>query len=510
MRTDPASPLQIVWFKRDLRVADHAPLTEAARRGPVLPLYVVEPDLWSEPDASGRQWAFVREALDALRADLAALGRPLVVRTGEVVRVLEGLGPFAALWSHEETGNARTYRRDIAVGAWCRARGIVWTELPQFGVVRRLRSRDGWARRWEARMASAPVPPPDALPPLTGLDPGAIPDVPVPGLAADPCPGRQPGGRAAGLATLESFLGERGRTYHRDLSSPVTAFRGCSRLSPHLAHGTLSMREIVQAARADLPGADPVRRRAIGAFVERLHWHCHFIQKLESQPDLEVRNAHPAYDGLRDGPADAATLAAWARGETGWPLVDACMRALIATGWINFRMRAMLVAVASYHLWLPWRDTGLHLARLFTDYEPGIHWNQMQMQSGTTGINTIRIYNPVKQSQDHDPEGRFIRRWIPELARVPDHAIHTPWTLDRTGQAAAGCRIGTDYPAPVVDHLEAARAARDRVWAVRRGGAFTAEADRIQETHGSRRSGLPPSNPTRRRKADPGQTVLDL
>ena len=104
----------------------------------------------------------------------------------------------------------------------------------------------------------------------------------------------------------------------------------------------------------------------------------------------------------------------------------------------------------------------------------------------------------------------FIRRWIPELARVPDHAIHTPWTLDRTGQAAAGCRIGTDYPSPVVDHLEAARAARDRVWAVRRGGAFTAEADRIQETHGSRRSGLPPSNPTRRRKADPGQTVLDL
>jgi deoxyribodipyrimidine photo-lyase len=261
MRRDPAAPLQIVWFKRDLRVADHAPLTEAARRGPVLPLYVVEPDLWAEPDASGRQWAFVRDGLAALRADLARLGQPLVVRTGEVVRVLEGLRPFAALWSHEETGNAWTYRRDLTVGAWCRAQGIAWTEIPQSGVVRRLGSRDGWARRWEARMGAPVVVTPDALPPLGAIEPGPIPDMPVPGLAADPCPGRQPGGRAAGLATLESFLGARGRTYHRDLSSPVTAFRACSRLSPHLAHGTLSMREIVQAARADLPAADPVRRK---------------------------------------------------------------------------------------------------------------------------------------------------------------------------------------------------------------------------------------------------------
>lgn len=359
-------------------------------------------------------------------------------------------------------------------------------------------------------MTAPPIAPPPALPALAGVDPGPIPEEPHRGRPADPCPGRQRGGRAAGLATLRSFLEDRGRTYHRELSSPVTAFRACSRLSPHLALGTLSMREVTQAARAELPAADPVRRRAVGAFVERLHWHCHFIQKLESQPDLEFRNAHPAYDGMRDGPADAVRLAAWAGGETGWPLVDACMRALTATGWLNFRMRAMLVAVASHHLWLPWRDTGLHLARLFTDYEPGIHWNQMQMQSGTTGINTVRIYNPVKQSQDHDPEGRFIRRWIPELARVPDHAIHTPWTLDRAAQAEAGCRIGTDYPAPILDHMEAARAARDKVWSVRRGGAFAAEADRIQETHGSRRSGLPPSNPTRRRKTAPGQTVLDL
>jgi deoxyribodipyrimidine photo-lyase len=502
--------IQIVWYKRDLRVADHAPLVEAARRGPVLPLYVVEPDLWRMPDVSGRHWSFVGEALVDLRADLARLGQTLVIRQGAICDVLATFSPFAGLWSHEETGNGWTFARDRSVADWCRQRGVPWTEIPQFGVFRRLRVRDGWARAWEERMAQPIVPPPDALMPLAGIEPGAIPDGHAVASHPDPCPGRQPGGRRAGVSTLESFLATRGRTYHRDLSSPVTAFAACSRLSTHLAYGSLSMREIVQRARAALPGADPVHRRAISAFVERLHWHCHFIQKLESEPRLEFENAHRAYDGLRDGPSDPARLAAWSNGETGWPLVDACMRALAATGWINFRMRAMLTAVASYHLWLPWRDTGLHLARQFTDYEPGIHWNQIQMQSGTTGINTVRIYNPVKQSQDHDPEGRFIRRWIPELARVPDPALHMPWTLDRAAQAAAGCVIGRDYPAPVVDHMAAAREARDRVWAVRRGETFHTEADRIQATHGSRRSGLPPSNPVRRRKAPSAQTSLDL
>jgi deoxyribodipyrimidine photo-lyase len=161
----------------------------------------------------------------------------------------------------------------------------------------------------------------------------------------------------------------------------------------------------------------------------RQHWHCHFMQKLEDEPRLEFENLHRAYDGMRPDIADPQRLAAWCAGQTGFPFIDACMRALHQHGWINFRMRAMLMSFASYHLWLPWRETGLHLARKFVDYEPGIHWSQVQMQSGTTGINTTRVYNPIKQAQDHDPNGNFVRHWLPRMRAVPQPWLFQPWLM---------------------------------------------------------------------------------
>jgi len=511
--------LQVVWFKRDLRIADHAPLALAAAAGPVLPIYLVEPSLWQQPDASGRHWAFVRESLIELRDALAALGQPLVIRRGEAVTAFEALrakrGPFA-LWSHQETGNGWSYARDVAVLGWAREHGIAWTELPQQGVIRRLKSRDGWSRRWDRMMSADCAEPPTQLASLD-VEPGPMPPVQLPGLAVDDCPGRQHGGRRQALRTLRSFLDERGGNYHRELSSPLTAVDACSRLSPHLAWGTLSIREAAQAAALQLRALDQLPpemqgswKRALRAFIGRLHWHCHFIQKLESEPRLEFENTHPAYDGLREGEFDDARFAAWAEGRTGLPFVDACMRSLAATGWLNFRMRAMLCAVSSYHLWLHWQQPALHLARLFTDYEPGIHYPQMQMQSGVTGINTIRIYNPVKQGLDQDPDGAFTRRWLPELARVPTDRLHTPWLMDAAEQAAAGCVLGRDYPLPVVDPIEAARTARDRVWAVRRGKDFHEAADAIQDRHGSRKAGLPPTTKPRKSAAPKPQLGLDF
>ena len=474
----------LLWFKRDLRVADHPAMAHAMALGQqILPIYVVEPEYWALPDTSARQWAFTAECLAELQESLGTLGAPLLVRTGEVVEIFEGLRTDHAitqLVSHEETGNLWTFARDRRVAAWARGRGVSWTELPQSGVVRRLGSRDRWAAQRDAFMRRDVVPAPKAIATPPGIDPGRIPTAADLGLVADGIRERQPGGRTAALGLLDSFLTDRGRSYRAAMSSPVEGETACSRLSPHFALGTLTVREAVQATAARQRAVRGTREGWSGSlkpFQSRLAWRDHFTQKLEDEPALETHCLHSAYEGLRGD--DPARRTAWEKGETGVPFVDACMRYLTATGWLNFRMRSMLMAFASYHLWLDWRATGPHLARMFTDYEPGIHWPQAQMQSGTTGMNTVRIYNPVKQGHDQDPTGAFTRKWLPELANVPDRFLQEPWRWDGAGRLA--------YPAPIVDVTEAARAARQRIWAVRRGDDFRAEAARVIEKHASRK-----------------------
>lgn len=494
-KNNTPAALQVVWFKKDLRVDDHAALAAAAEHGPVLPIYIVEPDLWRQPDLSGRHWEFASECLHELRLHLARLGQPLILRVGAAVDVLQQLqvtvGAFT-LWSHEETGNAWTFARDQRVDAWCRSQGVAWRQVRQTGVIRRLSSRDGWAGKWDQFMSLSIVPPPPALMPIAGVAIGHIPSAADLSLYPDTCPERQAGGRSAAFDALHSFLTHRGQFYRKEMSSPVTAITACSRLSPYLTWGSVSMREAAQAAwqrQSDLRTISRSSASAWGgslnSFLGRLHWHCHFMQKLEDEPRIEFENMHRAYDGLRDPTCDKDRLAAWAAGETGLPFVDACMRALHATGWMNFRMRAMLMAVASYHLWLEWRKPGEQLARLFTDYEPGIHWPQVQMQSGTTGINTVRIYNPVKQGHDHDPDGDFVRRWVPELAPVSTRFIHQPW-----GWPQAGSVLGKTYPFPIVDHLAAAKAARQKVWSLRTTAEYREQAGVIQNRHGSRKKSV--------------------
>ena len=498
----------VVWFKRDLRVYDHRPLVEGLKHGSVIPLYVAEPGLWAEPDASLRQWAFIRESLQELRADTAGLGQPLVVRVGEVTRVLGELAELftiRAVHAHQETGNNWTYQRDLRVMDWCEAHGVEFREWLQFGVFRRLPSRDGWSKKWNALMREPLTPAPEALPPVD-VEPGRIPSGEELGLPPDPCPERQRGGRSLALPILHGFLYERGRDYRKAMSSPVTAFWECSRLSPHIANGTVSMRECAQslwARQRELKalakeGVDlSLWRGSMQSFSGRLHWHCHFMQKLEDEPSLEFEPVHAGWDGARPAASSSnqkqSWLVAWSEGKMGLPFADACMRALNATGYLNFRMRAMLMSVSSYHLWMDWREPGLLYARKFTDYEAGIHWPQVQMQSGTTGINSNRIYNPVKQGHDHDPDGVFVRKWVPELEAVPDAFLQEPWKWEGAGDV-----VGKLYPERIVDHMEAAREARAKISAIKRTESYRAISEAVFEKHGSR-------NRTRRIKGKRGR-----
>ncbi|WP_323042289.1 FAD-binding domain-containing protein [Gemmobacter sp.] len=391
----------LVWIRRDLRVTDHPALVRAAALGRVLPLYVADPADWAGPAAAARQWEFVAETLVGLRADLADLGAPLVVRVGRAEEVIARL--------------SRSYRIDR----------VLCLHRPGHPVPAGV----------EEVGPDAPLPPP-ALTPVPGVEPGLIPAARALGLAPDPCPHRQPGGRAAALALAESFAGGRGAEYPAALLSPVGGDRAGSRLSPHLAHGALSAAEV----RALLPGKLPPR--AARAFLDTLR-------------------LPPGQAPLPEG-GDSRHLAAFAGAQTGLPLVDACLRQFRATGWLNARGRGVLASVAVHLLGLSVQDAGHVLGRLATDHDPAILWPQM---AGLAGASA-RIANPVKLGQDHDPQGRFTRRWLPELAAVPDSHLHAPWRWE-----GAGRLLGRRYPEPVVDPTHAARDARDRLGPVRRAWA---------------------------------------
>ena len=501
----------VVWLKRDLRIDDHAPLAEAsalcALDGvPMIALYAFEPDVWSAPDADASHLAFVRECLAELDTRLRERGGRLVYRLGDMPEVLETLHaeePLDAVLAHEETGNSATYARDIRVARWCRRRGVAFREFRQHGVLRPNPGRDGWAERWERHMRRPRLDAPERF-----LDVGES-RVPAASLAladelADRCrlgPDtraalRQRGGEREAVALLTSFLMERCPDYRETMGSPVRAWDTCSRLSPHLAWGSMGVRRAYQGARrrldqlARLGETDPRWANSIRSFLSRLSWHCHFIQKLEDEPHLESMHYAPVFDGLRPAEPDMDLLRAWRDGQTGYPLVDACMRSLRVTGWLTFRMRAMVMSFASYHLWLDWRHTGPILARWFTDYEPGIHWTQCQMQSGTTGINTIRIYNPYKQAEEHDAAGVFVRRWVPELSSLSDADLIRPEHTPLMMQQMTGCLVGRDYPAPIVHHETAYAFARDRMHAIKLMAQQSGSAARVYDRHGSRRTPL--------------------
>ncbi len=508
----------LVWFMRDLRWQDHAALAEAGRLGPVLCLYVVEPSLWRAPDAAAQHLGFIRESLRDLHLALRARGGGVHLMVCEAVEALSRLHaarPFASLHSHEETGGELSYARDRAVARWCRAHGVAWHEHRQFGVQRRLASRDVWAAQWEAHMGQPQVQPGPLVFAPAPCPADAWPSAESLGLHPHDPPQRQRGGRNQGMALLQDFLDERSRRYRGGISSPLTAPQACSRLSPYLSHGCLSLREVVQATQARLFAlheAADARQRGLENFMSRLHWHCHFIQKLESEPEIEWRNMHRGYDGLREHEFDEGHFDALRQGRTGWPLVDACVAMLRETGWINFRMRAMLVSVASYPLWLHWRPVGQWLATQFLDYEPGIHWSQMQMQSGTTGINLTRVYNPIKQARDHDPQGRFVRQWLPAMQRVPDAWLFEPWLMPADVQLRCGVRIGQDLPLPRVDLAAATREAKARIHGLRKEDGVRSANAHVIERHASRahRHMLSDRAPRQRSRpqADTGQMGL--
>ena len=443
----------LVWFKRDLRVHDHPALAMAAGTGAVLPVFVVEPELWAQAEASARQWEFAAESLADLRKDLAKIGAPLVVRVGDAAQVLAGLcrrHGVGHIVSHAEAGTPWTEARDRRVADWARGAGILWTELPPPGV--------GHA----SGGGSCALLPAPALRAVAGVEPGLIPSARALKLAAEPCPHRQLGGRNRGLDLLESFLSRRGEAYRVAQSCPLAAERASSRLSPHLAWGVLSVREVaaaIAARQAERPG-----RRWGGALSD---FRSRLVGREACLPEL----VDPPMDIPAEPPGNAARLAAWVADETGLPFLDACQRYLRATGWLNARIREMVASVACHQLGLDRQAVGRHVARLFTDYDPRIHRPQMQALAGAGWPLPQHLCDPVKLGCRLDPAGAFTRRWLPELSTVPDAFLHAPWRWPEAQRL-----LGHRYPEPIIDLASAAREARERNRTARRRNGLVERA----------------------------------
>ncbi len=476
--------INIVWMKRDIRSQDHEPLFKAEQEGiAYLIVYIYEPSIITYPDTSPRHLQFVYHSIQHLNTVLNPFKRKVTLFYGEAIDVFEFLQQhflIKNIFSYQESGTNTTYTRDKKTSLFCNQKNIQWQESQRDGILRGIKNRDNWNKKWHQKMHVPVIENQYSVCTLKDFEhPFQLEENFKKKLENYPKQ-YQPPGEKNGWRYLESFVRKRGFDYHRHISKPVESRISCSRLSPYLAWGNMSIRQVYRFIGTHPNGE--FNKRAFTGVLTRLHWHCHFIQKFEVACSYETHCINNGYELLAHK-KNKTYIKAWTTGTTGYPLIDACMRAVENTGWINFRMRAMVVSFLTLNLDQDWRDGVYHLARQFLDYDPGIHYPQFQMQAGTTGINTVRLYNPIKNSQEHDPEGIFIKKWIPELANVPKEHIHEPYNMTAMEQVFCGVVIGENYPLPIVDLKESSKAARDKIWGHREHPLVQRENKRILRTH---------------------------
>lgn len=458
--------INIVWFKRDLRLEDNEAIFNALATGkPVLLIYVFEQLLISDPHYSQRHWDFIKQSLVDLNKQLLPFNSKVLIVKSDIIATINQLldhYKISDIFSHQETGILATYERDKSFIRFCKNNQIKWHETINNGVFRGLKDRTLWIEKCNSYFEIEPLlfDPKDQL-----LDIESIKKLEVffnvPNIETKHEAIFQKGGRTMGLKYLNSFLEKRYENYMFHISKPELARSGCSRISPYIAWGNLSIREVYQRAYHQTKTLR--NKKQLEAFMSRLRWQSHFVQKFEMEHTMEEESINKGFQKLKKE-VSLEFQKAWKTGNTGYPLIDASMRCLNETGYLNFRMRSLVVSFFTHNLWQPWQDASKHLSQMFLDFEPGIHFPQLQMQAGETGTNILRIYNPVKNSLEHDPHASFIKKWIPELKDLDIPFAHQPYIMTELDQAFNNFKLGKDYPFPIVNIKETRKKASDILW----------------------------------------------
>ena len=477
--------INIVWFKRDLRLQDNEAIHNAlALNKRILFLYVFENTLINDPHYDERHWNFIRQSLEDLNKQLKDYKtRVLCIRTDVINAFNQLLDTYKinTVFSHQETGLLITYNRDKDFARYCRNNSIKWVENSNNAVLRGLLNREDWFEKWEVYMQNTQYKNELKTQQTLSTEEVSILEkyFQVEKLQTPKNNILQKGGTTMAWRYADTFFEKRHEKYMNNISKPTLARESCSRLSPYIAWGNISIRQIYQEA---IKHKTATNKKHLGAFISRLRWQAHFIQKFEMEHTMENASINKGYQKLKKS-ISSEYQKAWETGKTGFPLIDACMRCLKETGYLNFRMRAMIVSFFTHILWQPWQASSQHLSRLFLDFEPGIHFSQLQMSAGETGINLLRIYNPIKNSLSHDEDGTFIKKWVPELAHLPISFIHEPYLMTALDQQFNNFKLGEAYPNPIIEIKYARKKASEILWNMKKDARVQEENYRILKKH---------------------------
>ncbi|QOD62012.1 deoxyribodipyrimidine photo-lyase [Polaribacter haliotis] len=477
--------INVVWFKRDLRIQDNEAIFNAfASKKRVLFLYVFEKSLQNDLHYSERHWNFIKQSLTDLNEDLKAFNSEIICVSSEVTTTFNQLlntYKINTVFSHQETGLLLTYNRDKDFARFCRNNSINWIENKNNAILRGLLNREDWFEHWEEYMNSNQIKINLKTEKLVSSE--EINDLKkgftIVDLETPTSKIFQKGGTKTAWKYANTFFETRHKQYMYNISKPALARESCSRLSPYISWGNVSIRQIFQQANE---AKNDNNKRHLDAFTSRLRWQAHFIQKFEMEHTMEKASLNKGFQKLKKSISEKYQEA-WRDGQTGFPLVDASMRCLNETGYLNFRMRALLVSFFTHILWQPWQDASTHLSQMFLDFEPGIHFPQLQMSSGDTGLDTLRIYNPIKNSKEHDEDATFIKKWVPELANLPTAFIHEPYLMTSLDEQFNNFHLGTDYPKTIVDIKLTRKKATEILWKMKDDPDVVAESSRIFKKH---------------------------